>query len=304
MRTFCRFSRRCNDINDETVVAGPHATPNIGHLLSPLDEMLRSDLLRALTGRPPPSDLECVLFALPARLGGLGIRIPSETAASELQSSLLVTSSLKDHILDQDREYGHNIITDQLQKKATINRLNRERGVRDADDLYSQLSDSLQRAVNLAKEKGASTWLTVLPLTDHGFALHKSAFHDALALRYGWTPSKLPSKCDCGNSFTVEHALSCARGGLPTIRHNEIRDLTANLLMEVCNDVRIELVLQAVTTEHLTGAANSQDGSRLDISANGVWGGRSEKTYFRRTNFQPLRTLEQEHGTLSLLQET
>ena len=94
--------------------------PNIGHLLSPLDEMLRSDLLPALTGRPPPSDLECVLFALPARLGGLEIRIPSETAASELQSSLLVTSSLKDHILDQDREYGHNIITDQLQNRATI----------------------------------------------------------------------------------------------------------------------------------------------------------------------------------------
>ena len=92
----------------------------------------------------------------------------------ELQSSLLVTSSLKDHILNQDREYGHNIITDQLQKKATINRLNRGRSVREADDLYSQLPDSLQRAVNLAKEKGASTWLTVLPLTDHGFALHKS----------------------------------------------------------------------------------------------------------------------------------
>ena len=142
--------------------------------------------------------------------------------------------------------------------------------------------------MNLAKEKGASTWLTVLPLTDHGFALHKSAFHDALALRYGWTPSKLPSKCDCGNSFTVEHALSCARGGLPTIRHNEIRDLTANLLTEVCNDVRIEPELQAVTTEHLTGAtANSPDGARLDISANGVWGGRSEKTYFDVRIFNP-----------------
>ena len=176
--------------------------------------------VRAYVCVSPPSDLECALFALPALLGGLGIRIPSETAASELKSSLLVSSSLKDDILDQDREYGNNIITDQLQNRAAINRLNRERSVRDADDLYSQLSDSLQRAVNLAKEKGASTWLTVLPLTDHGFALHKSAFHDTLALRYGWTPSKLPSKCDCGNSFTVEHALSCARGGIPTIRHN------------------------------------------------------------------------------------
>ena len=166
--------------------------------------------------------------------------------------------------------------------------INRGRSVREADDLYSQLSDSLQRAVNLAKEKGASTWLTVLPLTDHGFALHKSTFHDALALRYGWTPSKLPSKCDCGNSFTVEYALSCARGRLPTIRHNEIRDLTANLVTEVCNDVRIEPELQTVTTEHLTGAtANSQGGARLDISANGVWGGRSEKTYFDVRIFNP-----------------
>ena len=85
----------------------------------------------------------------------------------------------------------------------------------------------------------------------------------------------------------IEHAFSCARGGLPTIRHNEIRDLTANLLTDVCNDVRIEPKLQAVTTEHLTGAANSQDGARLDISANGVWGGRSEKTYFDVRIFNP-----------------
>ena len=85
-------------------------------------------------------------------------------------------------------------------------------------------------------EKGASTWLTVLPLTDHGFTLHKSAFQDALALRYGWTPSKLQTKCECGHAFTVDHALSCAKGGFPTIRHNEIRDITASLLTEVCSD--------------------------------------------------------------------
>ena len=41
----------------------------------------------------PPNDLECALFALPARLGRLGIRIPSETAASELKSSILLLPS-------------------------------------------------------------------------------------------------------------------------------------------------------------------------------------------------------------------
>lgn len=85
-------------------------TPNISHLLIPLDTALRTELLPALTGRPAPNDQECALFALPAQHGGLGIRIPSKNAERELQSSLLVTSSLVSHILEQDQEYGYDII--------------------------------------------------------------------------------------------------------------------------------------------------------------------------------------------------
>ena len=147
---------------------------------------------------------------------------------------------------------------------------------------------TLKRAVELAKEKGASTWLTSLPLSEHGFTLHKGAFQDALALRYGWTPSNMPAKCACGSKFDVEHALSCAKGGFPTMRHNEIRDLTATLLSDVCKDVCVEPELQPVTGEVLTGpAANCQDGARLDIAANGVWGGSFEKTYFDVRVFNP-----------------
>ena len=262
--------------------------PNISHHLSPLDDVLRSDLLPALTGRPPPSDLECALFALPARLGGLGIRIPSKIADNELHSSLLITLPLNNQILDHKREYSYEIIAEQQHNKASTRIKNRERSAREADVLYDQLPFSLQRAVDFARERGASTWLTVLPLTDHGFTLHRSDFHDAMALRYGWTPTKLPSKCKCGNNFTVEHALSCARGGFPIIRHNEIRDLTANLLTEVCSNLCLEPELQSVKKEHLTGAsANSQDGARLDISANGVWGGRFEKSFFDVRVFNP-----------------
>ena len=36
--------------------------------------------------------------------------------------------------------------------------------------------------MEVSQEKGASTWLTALPINDHGFALHKSAFRDALSL--------------------------------------------------------------------------------------------------------------------------
>ena len=55
--------------------------------------------------------------------------------------------------------------------------------------------------------------------------------------------SGLPAHFTCGNSFTVEHTLSCPKGGLPSIRHNKIRDLAATLLTEVyfqsCSGARV-----------------------------------------------------------------
>ena len=236
--------------------------PNIGDLLTPLDHILRTELIPALTGRPPPSDLECALFALPARMGGLGILIPSKKVDQEYQSSSLVTLALQDHILEQNDVYGHEIITQQLESKATVKNINNKNRSNTASNLLGALSESLQRSVNLASEKGSSTWLTVLPLSEHGFALHKGACHDALALRYGWLPARMPTKCACGASFSVEHALFCAKG--------------------------IEPELQPVTGEELSGlSANSQSGARLDIAANGVWGGTFKRTYFDVRVFNP-----------------
>ncbi len=66
-------------------------------------------------------------------------------------------------------------------------------------------------------------------------------------------------------------------GGFPIFRNNEIRDLTASLLTEVCHNVHVEPELQSPTRESFIYAtAKVQDGARLDISANGVWGGHFE----------------------------
>lgn len=130
----------------------------------------------------------------------------------------------------------------------------------------------------LASEKGVSNWLTSLPIEEFGFCLHKGAFKDALALRYGWLPSNAPLHCVCGSTFSVEHVLSCARGGFPIVRHNEIRDVTANFLTEVCHDVLVEPDLQTLTGEAFTReTSNKTDGARLDIAANGFWGGQYER---------------------------
>ena len=102
-----------------------------------------------------------------------------------------------------------------------------------AEQVMSKLTPMQQRSIKVASEKGASSWLVALPIQKHGFSLHKSTFRDALCLRYGWQPSLLPSACVCGHAFTTNHALNCHMGGFPTIRHNEVHDLPANLHTEV-----------------------------------------------------------------------
>ena len=82
-----------------------------------------------------------------------------------------------------------------------------------------------------------------LPLEDQGFALYKSAFRDALALRYNWLPDRMPTRCACNEPFIVEHVLSCPEGAFPIHRHNEIRDITCSLLSEVSHDVTVEPTL-------------------------------------------------------------
>ena len=155
-------------------------------------------------------------------------------------------------------------------------------------DLKETLPTNLKKSLTICSEKGTSNWLSALPITEHGFALHKGAFRDALCLRYGWRPPNLPSHCVCGKFFTVEHALSCPRGGFPSIRHNEIRDMTATLMSEVCHNVKIEPGLQPVTGEQFEHrTANREDGARLDIVAQSFSGRDRQSAFFDVRVFNP-----------------
>ena len=159
----------------------------------------------------------------------------------------------------------------------------------EASRLHEVLPPKLQRAMDLGREKGASSWLVTLPIEEHNFALPKGSFRDALCLRYGWTPPHLPAHCVCGSTFSTEHALSCPCGGLPSIRHNNIRDFTAKLLTEVCPNVEIEPALQPLTGERLTSrTAISGDEACLDVRAQGFWGDRGQCAFFDVRVFNPL----------------
>ena len=172
-------------------------------------------------------------MSLPTRLGGLGIVDPSKQAASQRTACRNITAPLVELIVDQSEVYAPETKAAQTRAKNRTRNFHRQQQTRAAAELKVKLPSHLQKAIDVSSEKGASSWLSTLPIAEHGFALHKGAFRDSLCLRYGWHPPHLPSHCVCGSQFHVEHALSCPRGGFPSICHNEIRDITASLMSEV-----------------------------------------------------------------------
>ena len=75
-----------------------------------------------------------------------------------------------------------------------------------AEVINISTSQRTKRLLEFASEKGASTLLTVIPISEMGFNLNKREFKDGLRLRYDWPFSDNPSKCVCGESFNIDHS--------------------------------------------------------------------------------------------------
>ena len=155
-------------------------------------------------------------------------------------------------------------------QKSMISKDREQRQLSKQEEVKSEIvRDPLKlRLLEASCERGASNWLTVLPLESDGFALNKQEFTDDIRLRYGWSLDRVPMNCPCGATFTVQHAMECKKGDFIHARHNEVRDITANLLSEVCNDVAVEPILQPLTGEKFRyRTANRSAEARLDVSA-------------------------------------
>ena len=117
-----------------------------------------------------------------------------------------------------------------------------------------------------AKKESPTGW----PLKYHGFDLTKQEFRHAIRMRYGWARDRLPTLCVCGARFDVPHALSCKRGGYFTLRHNEVRNITANLLRDIYTDVKIKPMLAKVERAYSRENRNGGRESRL-VRALNFW---------------------------------
>ena len=66
-------------------------------------------LIPSLTGLDPPGELQCSVFALPTRFGGLGIVAPNTLSSVEYFASLYITAPLRSLTLLQDFSYRADI---------------------------------------------------------------------------------------------------------------------------------------------------------------------------------------------------
>ena len=129
---------------------------------------------------------------------------------SQQRASKAINAPLKEMIVEQSRQF----IKPQLQSvKSALHRERCQIDAAKAEQVKEEIPATLCRAIELGSEKGASTWLTALPLQEQGFNLNKQEFHDALCLRYGWQLKNLPSHCICGSVYSTDHAMTCPHGG-------------------------------------------------------------------------------------------
>ena len=125
---------------------------NIGPLLQPFEDIIRTKFIPALCGRPAPNDKLRDLLALPCRLGGLGLLNPTRTADYEYSASKEVSTPIVNSIVTHEGSYTYEAFTDQLSAVTEIKKRKRSKLTTIAGQVKSSLPRDLQGHGPLAGE--------------------------------------------------------------------------------------------------------------------------------------------------------
>ncbi len=78
--------------------------------------------------------------------------------------------------------------------------------------------------------------------------------------------------CGCNQINSINHSLTCKKGGYTILRHNSLCRVLSKLLEEAgCKDIVLEPVLQDLTGEILPSGSNTAANARLDVSCRSFW---------------------------------
>ena len=109
-------------------------------------------------------------------IGGLGIPNSPLTADHEFAASVTITHNLTEIIFRQDNSF-ENYDKAEVEKVIKDVKANKEKRLTDDSNRISSTVDPpLRRILELAREKGAGTWLTTSPIQSLGFTTTTTDF--------------------------------------------------------------------------------------------------------------------------------
>ena len=199
--------------------------PGVGEHLEPVEAAIREHMIPALFQMDPGEvrDDFRVLLEHGVKQGGMNIRNPVKGAdrlheASSEASAVLVASLMANDELDS---VEHKACVRRTGATARKERVESEKGV-----LKEMMVDASKATIKrLERLPWTGAWVSLIPNRLNGTLLSAEEWRDNARLRCGMRPNDLCSHCDgCGAGFTVEHGLSCKKGGLVGIRHDDARD--------------------------------------------------------------------------------
>lgn len=196
-------------------------TPCAPTAFDALELLLAKSVIPALFGSV---DVPCYreITSLPTKLAGLSLPDPTATCASNLKASQLVTAEIISALTGTKvfslAEHSDTVSSARAAHKTKSLKEKRESLQAHLVTLHSDHERRLRRACSNGR------FLTICPSYAANTVLSAEEFRDRLCYRYGQTPSNLPTNCDgCGCPFSVDHAMSCKKGGLVICRHDEFK---------------------------------------------------------------------------------
>ena len=165
-------------------------TPSMDGVLDKVEERL-GRVIPNIVGKEVIQE-ERELFSLPLRMGGLSIALPQDLHKN-FEQSVELSRPLASSNNIQQCEVEQTKIS--LRRKAD----NQRELISKKSRIENNLAE-MKYTIQLASEKGASSWLNALPLSKHGFDLTKTEFGDGIALRYTWEAKNTPAICHAGKN--------------------------------------------------------------------------------------------------------
>ena len=180
--------------------------------MQPLQDSIRGKLIPAVT-KHQPNDLELEMLSLPAAYGGMIFDDPVADSRRKHSHSTKCTATVTDLIcaVEPCLPSGSTDDPDRA-AKAAVRRQHQLNLTLMADAVQARMSDQLRRAMMVAREKGASSTLTTIPVAENGFFFDvKSDFHDHMStcgIAGRSTTCRLYVRVGPGSPFTKRRSAS------------------------------------------------------------------------------------------------